>query len=63
MFTWSKDPYLPNDVSWMDIHESFTIEEGAPSNKRKRDICLNYKTYMIKLIINVIILVISFLFL
>ncbi|XP_057452324.1 uncharacterized protein LOC130744151 [Lotus japonicus] len=27
---------LPNDDSWMDIHESFTLEEGAPSKKRKR---------------------------
>ncbi|XP_057432600.1 uncharacterized protein LOC130725380 [Lotus japonicus] len=26
----------PGDDSWMDIHESFTLEEGAPSKKRKR---------------------------
>ncbi|XP_027942227.1 uncharacterized protein LOC114195971 [Vigna unguiculata] len=34
--TEKEDPCLPNDVSWMDIHESFTLEEGAPSKKRKR---------------------------
>ena len=31
-----EDPCLPNDVSWMDIHEYFTLEEGAPSKKRKK---------------------------
>ena len=31
-----EDPCLPNDVSWMDILESFTLEEGAPSKKRNR---------------------------
>jgi len=56
--TEKESPYLPNDVSWMDIHESFTLEEEAPSKKRKRCIYLNRKTYTIKLIINFIILII-----
>jgi len=31
-----EDPCLPNDVSWMDVNESFTLEEGARSNKRNK---------------------------
>ncbi|KAJ1409033.1 Ribonuclease H-like superfamily [Sesbania bispinosa] len=31
-----ESPCLPIDASWMDIHESFTLEEGTPSKKRKR---------------------------
>jgi len=54
------DPCLPNDVSWMDIHESFTLKKEAPSKKRKRGIYLNYKTCTIKLIINFTILIIYF---
>jgi len=46
---------LPKDVSWMDIHESFTLEEGAPSKKRKRGIYFNCKTYTIKFFIILII--------
>jgi len=46
--TEKKDPCLPNDVSWMDIHEYFTLGEGAPSKKKKRGICLNYKNCAIK---------------
>jgi len=38
---------LLNDVSLMDIHEYFILEEGTPSNKRKRDICLNYENFTI----------------
>jgi len=58
--TEKEDSCLPNDFSWMNIHESFTLEEGAPSKKRKRCLCLNYKTCVIKIIINVIILIISY---
>ncbi|MED6210822.1 hypothetical protein PIB30_067738 [Stylosanthes scabra] len=29
-------PCLPVDSSWIDVHECFTLEEGAPSKKRKR---------------------------
>jgi len=45
--TKKEDPCLPNDISWMDIHESFSLEEWAPSNKSKRCICLNYETFTI----------------
>ncbi|XP_028798861.1 uncharacterized protein LOC114754239 [Neltuma alba] len=34
--TEKENPCLPVDGSWMDIHESFTLDEGAPSKKRKR---------------------------
>ncbi|XP_028803194.1 uncharacterized protein LOC114758322 [Neltuma alba] len=34
--TEKENPCLPVDGSWMDIHESFTFDEGAPSKKRKR---------------------------
>lgn len=34
--TEKEDPCLPIDSSWMDIHETFSLEEGAPSKKRKR---------------------------
>ena len=34
--TKKEDPCLPNYASWMDIHESFTLEEGAPSHKKRR---------------------------
>jgi len=34
--TEKEDLCLPNDVSWMDIHEYFTLKERTSSNKRKR---------------------------
>jgi len=34
----------------MDIHESFTLEEGAPSKKRKRGIFLTLKHVTLKYI-------------
>jgi len=34
--TEKEDHCLANNVSWMDIHEYFTLEEGAPSKKRKK---------------------------
>ncbi|XP_028801483.1 uncharacterized protein LOC114756714 [Neltuma alba] len=34
--TEKENPCLPVDGSWMDIHESFTLDEGALSKKRKR---------------------------
>ncbi|KAJ1392092.1 hypothetical protein SESBI_36089 [Sesbania bispinosa] len=34
--TEKEDPCLPIDSSWMDIHECFGFNEGAPSKKRKR---------------------------
>jgi len=34
--TEKENPCLPIDSSWMDIHECFDVEEGAPSKKRKR---------------------------
>ncbi|XP_028806378.1 uncharacterized protein LOC114761216 [Neltuma alba] len=34
--TEKENPCLPVDGSWMDIHESFTLDERAPSKKRKR---------------------------
>ncbi|KAJ1404578.1 hypothetical protein SESBI_26454 [Sesbania bispinosa] len=37
--TKKEDPCLLVDGTWMDIHESFTFEEGAPTKKRKRGIC------------------------
>jgi len=33
--TEKENPCLPIDSSWMDIHECFDVEEGAPSKKRK----------------------------
>lgn len=45
-----KDLFLPIDASWMDIHESFTLEEGAPSKKRKRGIFLTLKHVTLKYI-------------
>lgn len=38
-----EDPCLPVDTSWMDVHESFTLEEGAPIKKRKRGNPINFK--------------------
>ena len=49
--------YLTNDVSWVNINISSTLEKRAQCNKRKRDICLNFKTCAIKLIINVMLLI------
>jgi hypothetical protein len=43
--TEKEDPCLPIDSSWMDIHESFGFEEGAPNKKRKRGIWLYFSTY------------------
>ncbi|XP_027902994.1 uncharacterized protein LOC114163106 [Vigna unguiculata] len=34
--TEKENPCLPIDSSWMDIHECFDDEEGAPNKKRKR---------------------------
>ena len=43
--TEKEDPCFPVDASWMDIHECFTLDEGAPSKKRKRGIFLELKEY------------------
>jgi len=34
--TEKENPCLPIDFSWMDIHECFNVEEGAPNKKRNR---------------------------
>jgi len=34
--TEKENPCLPIDFSWMDIHDCFDDEEGAPNKKRKR---------------------------
>ncbi|KAI3522230.1 hypothetical protein L1887_11714 [Cichorium endivia] len=34
--TETEDVCLPEDISWMDVHECFKEDEGTSSNKRKR---------------------------
>nr|KYP66189.1 hypothetical protein KK1_012473 [Cajanus cajan] len=34
--TEKENPCLPIDASWMDVHECFGVDEGAPKKKRKR---------------------------
>ena len=34
--TEKEDAYLPEDISWMDVHECFKEDEGFSGNKRKR---------------------------
>lgn len=34
--TEKEEPCLPEDTSWMDIHECFQDDEGVSSKKRKR---------------------------
>jgi len=33
--TGKENPCLPIDSSWMDVHECFDVEEGAPSKKEE----------------------------
>lgn len=34
--TEKEDACLPEDISWMDVHECFKEDEGSSSHKRKR---------------------------
>lgn len=34
--TEKEDPCLPEDVSWLDVHECFKEDEGTIASKRKR---------------------------
>lgn len=34
--TEKEDPYLPEDTSWMDVHECFQADEDTNTNRRKR---------------------------
>ena len=31
-----ENPCLPEDNSWMDVHECFNLDEGASSNRKRR---------------------------
>ena len=35
--TEKEDACLPEDISWMDVHECFKEDEGVSGNKRKRE--------------------------